>query len=184
MDLKGILSIAGQPGLFKLVSQMKGGLVVESLRDGKRMPAYTTQRILSLEDISIYTDTEEVALSKVYDSIIDKTGGKPSIDPKKAGVDELRAELEQILPNYDRERVYASDIKKLFAWYNELAEKGLAVKETAADKEEATEETGEAKPKKETKKATAKPKVKETAAPKAAAPKVKPTTAVRKSGKG
>jgi len=183
MDLKGILSIAGQPGLFKLVSQMKGGLVVESLRDGRRMPAYTSQRILALEDISMYTDAEEVSLSKVYDTIIDKTGGKAAIDPKKASADELKAYLEEVLPNYDRDRVYASDIKKLFAWYNELAEKGLAVKEQEAE-EEAADTSEDAKPKKETKKAATKPKVKETAAPKAAAPKVKPTTAVRKSGKG
>lgn len=186
MDLKGILAIAGQPGLFKLVSQMKGGLVVESLADGRRIPAYTTQRILSLEDISIYTDTEEVPLATVFDSIIDKEGGKPAIDPKKASIDELREYLGGILPTYDRERVYASDIKKLFGWYNDLASKGLAVKEEAAEKQEekATDAKAEApKAKKAAPKKDAAPK---KAAPKTAVPTSKgkvAATMTRKAGK-
>lgn len=188
MDLKGILAIAGHPGLFKLVSQMKGGLVVESLQDGRRMPAYTTQRILSLEDISIYTDTEEVRLSVVFDSIIDKEGGKPAIDHKKASIDELRAYLAEVLPNYDRERVYASDIKKLFGWYNELATKGLAVK-GETKKEEAEEAKGE-ESKPDAPKAK-KPAAKNDAAAKRSAPKTAAptskgkvaTTMTRKAGK-
>lgn len=189
MDLKGILAIAGQPGLFKLVSQMKGGLVVESLADGRRIPAYSTQRILSLEDISIYTDAEDVPLSKVFDGIIDKEGGKPAIDPKKASVDELREYLGTILPNFDRDRVYASDIKKLFAWYNELAAKGMAVKEAAAAEKSAKEDKAEAKvdAPKAKKAATAKEAApKKTAAAKAAAATSKgkvAATMTRKAGK-
>ncbi len=187
MNLKGILAIAGHTGLFKLVSQMKGGLVVESLNDGKRMPAYTTQRILSLEDISIYTDKEEVRLSVVFDSIIDKEGGKPAIDPKSASIDQLRAYLAEILPNYDRERVYASDIKKLFGWYNDLASKGLAVKEEAKA-EAAPKEEAEADGAKAAKKPAAKKEAapKKTAAPKTPAATSKgkvATTMTRKAGK-
>ncbi|MCF8256909.1 MAG: DUF5606 domain-containing protein [Flavobacteriales bacterium] len=189
MNLKGILAIAGHPGLFKLVSQMKGGLVVESLTDGRRMPAYTTQRVLSLDEISIYTEAEEVRLSVVFDSIIDKEGGKPAIDPKNASIDELRAYLAEILPTYDRERVYASDIKKLFGWYNDLASKGLALKE-----ETSAEETGKATPDdadSDAAKPAKKPTAKKEAAPKKSAPKASaPTskgkvaaTMTRKAGK-
>lgn len=125
MDLSGILSIAGYPGLYKMVSQMKGGLVVESLLDGKRMPAYASQKILALEDISIYTDEDDVPLADVYESFLKVTKGKAALNPKEVSVDELREYLEAILPNFDRDRVYASDLKKLFLWYNLLAEKGL-----------------------------------------------------------
>lgn len=188
MDLKGILAIAGHTGLFKLVSQMKGGLVVESLNDGKRMPAYTTQRILALEDISIYTDKEEVRLSVVFDSLIDRTGGKQSIDHRKASMDEMRAELEKVLPNYDRDRVYASDIKKLFGWYNELAAKGLAVKAVAADEAKEVKEAEASSEAKSAKKPAAKKEAapKKAAAPKASVPTSKgkvATTMTRKAGK-
>jgi len=189
MDLKGILSIAGQPGLFKLVSQMKGGLVVESLLDGRRMPAYTTQRILSLEDISIYTDSEEIPLADVFDRIIDKEGGKVAIDPKAASVDELRSYLEAILPNYDRDRVYTSDIKKMFVWYNILAEKGLAVKsEAEGESEDEVKPKGKKSETAKTEKATdAASKPKKSAPKKQPLPKVSKgktaTTAVRKAGK-
>lgn len=135
MDLSGILSIAGQPGLFKMVSQMKSGLVVESLLDGKRMPAYTSQRILALEDISIYTDEGDVKLGEVFKLIFDKTKGKPAIDTKKASAKELSDYLASVLPDYDRDRVYNSDMKKLFQWYNLLLEKGL-LKEKEEEKKE------------------------------------------------
>ena len=125
MDLSGILSIAGYPGLFKMISQMKTGLVVESLLDGKRMPAYSTQKILALEDISIYTDEDDVPLADVFAKLFEKTSGKTALDPKKATIKELSEFLASVLPNYDRDRVYNSDLKKLFQWYNLLAEKGL-----------------------------------------------------------
>lgn len=119
---------------------MKSGLVVESIIDGKRMPAYATHKILALEDISIYTETEDVPLADVFSLISKKTSGKPTVDPKKASVDELKKALEEVLPDYDRERVYTSDLKKLFQWYNLLAEKGLL-------EEEAEEAPAEGKPK-------------------------------------
>ena len=135
MDLSGILSIAGYPGLFKMVSQMKTGLVVESLIDGKRMPAYSTQKILALEDISIYTDEDDVPLADVFGKLAEKSGGKPSLDHKKASIQELSDHLASVLPNYDRDRVYNSDLKKLFQWFNLLAASGL-LKENEAEKKE------------------------------------------------
>ncbi len=154
MDLSGILSITGYPGLFKLVGQMKNGMLVESLLDGKRMPAYATQRILSLEEISIYTDADDVPLADIFDSMAEKNGNKPGLNPKKASVDELRSYLKEILPNYDEERVYTSDLKKLFLWYNVLAEKGLLKSEKEEEKEKKSKEKKEKKKKKGTKKKT------------------------------
>lgn len=149
MDISGILAIGGYPGLFKMVSQMKSGLVVESLLDGKRMPAYATHKILALEDISIYTEEEDVPLSEVFGLLFKVNNGKPSVNPKKASIAELQDALAQALPNYDRDRVYNSDLKKLFQWYNLLAEKGLL-------KEEKAEEEAEKPKEKETKKKASK----------------------------
>lgn len=134
MKLTGILSIGGYPGLFKMVSQMKSGLVVESLLDGKRMPAYSTQKILALEDISIYTEDDDVPLADVFTKMVEKSGGKPALNPKKASVKELSDYLAEILPDYDRDRVYNSDLKKLFQWFNLLAEKGLLKEEVEEKK--------------------------------------------------
>jgi len=136
MDLSGILSIGGYPGLFKMVSQMKTGLVVESLLDGKRMPAYSTQKILALEDISIYTDEDDVPLADVFGLLFKKTAGKVGPNPKKASIKELSDFLASVLPNYDKERVYNSDLKKLFQWFNLLNEKGLLKEKEAEKKEE------------------------------------------------
>jgi hypothetical protein len=124
MNLTGIISIAGKPGLFKIVAQGKNNIIVESLNDNKRIPAYSTDRISALEDISIYTYEEDVPLVKVYTTIFKKeNGGKaPS---HKDSVAKLEAYLEEVLPDYDKERVYPSDIKKLFQWYNLLVDANL-----------------------------------------------------------
>lgn len=144
MDLSKILSIGGYPGLFKMVSQMKTGLVVESLLDGKRMAAYTTQKILALDDISIYTDADDVPLREVFALLFKKTGGKAGPDPKKASLKELSDHLASVLPNYDKERVYNSDLKKLFVWFNLLTEKGL-LKEKEEEKKEKAEKPAKEK---------------------------------------
>lgn len=128
---------------------MKSGLVVESIVDGKRMPAYATNKILALEDISIYTDEDDVPLADVFTLIAKKNGGKPSLNPKKASADELKKELAAVLPDYDRDRVYNSDLKKLFQWYNLLAENGLLAEEEV---EEVKEEKPKAKKAKKAKK--------------------------------
>ncbi|MDR0972998.1 MAG: DUF5606 domain-containing protein [Prevotellaceae bacterium] len=125
--LKSILSISGKPGLFKLVSQGKGMLIVESLNaEKKRQPAYAHEKVTALSDIAIYTETEEVPLRDVLTAIKKKeNAGIASLDPKQASVDELRAYMSEILPAYDRDRVRPSDIKKLVTWYNILINNGI-----------------------------------------------------------
>jgi len=118
--LKEILSVTGKPGLFKLVSQGKNMLIVESLIDGKRFPAYTKDKVVSLGDIAIFTETEEVPLGQVLESLKEKENGAVcSIDPKSDN-DKLRKYMLEVLPDYDRDRVYPSDIRKLLTWYNIL----------------------------------------------------------------
>lgn len=122
--LKTILAISGKPGLYKLISQGKNMLVVESLLNGKRTPAYNHEKIISLGDIAMFTDSEEVPLNEVFESMKQlENGAKASVSTKD---DEktLREYLAKVLPNFDRERVYTTDIKKLISWYNLLSEKG------------------------------------------------------------
>ncbi|MCT4586446.1 MAG: DUF5606 domain-containing protein [Carboxylicivirga sp.] len=137
--LKGILAISGQRGLFKLVSQAKNSIIVESLIDGKRMPAYATSRISALEDISIYTEDEDVKLADVFKAVYEKEDGGMAISPKSSG-NELKGYFEEILPLYDKDRVYVSDIKKVLSWYNILIENKL-FDPNAVEEEEATEES-------------------------------------------
>lgn len=122
-----ILAIAGKPGLFKLVSRGKSNLIVEALdATHRRQPAFGTDRITSLADIAMYTETDDVPLMDVLESL--KTledGKKASIDVKKASNDELRDYFAKVLPAFDRERVHNSDIKKLIQWYNILVENGI-----------------------------------------------------------
>lgn len=123
--LKKILSISGKSGLFELVSQGRNMLIVESLATRKRQPAYTNEKILSLGDIAMYTEEGEVPLAEVLLTMKKKEDGKTiNIDIKAASKEELGNYLAQVLPNYDRDRVYASDIKKLITWYNILVEAG------------------------------------------------------------
>jgi hypothetical protein len=118
--LKEILSVTGKPGLFKLVSQAKNMLIVESLIDGKRFPAYTKDKVVSLGDIAIFTETAEVPLGQVLEALKTKENGAVcSIDPKSDN-DKLRKYMLELLPDYDRDRVYPSDIRKLLSWYNIL----------------------------------------------------------------
>lgn len=123
--LKTILSISGKPGLFKLVSHGKNMLIVESLADQKRVPAYAKDKVISLGDIAIYTNETEVPLHEVLTSVKNKENGEQvSINPS-AKPEELRAYFAEVLPNFDRDRVYPSDIKKLIAWYNLLIGAGI-----------------------------------------------------------
>ncbi|MDR2928029.1 MAG: DUF5606 domain-containing protein [Cytophagaceae bacterium] len=123
--LKDILSVSGQPGLFKLISQTKNSIIVESLTDGKRMPVYAASRISSLDDISIYTIDGDVKLSKILLRLFEN---KVDIDPK-AAANILKDEFKKILPDYDSDRVYVSDIKKVFVWSRLLTEKGILSEE-------------------------------------------------------
>lgn len=136
--LKGILAISGQRGLFKLVSQAKNSIIVESLIDGKRMPAYATSRISALEDISIYTEDEDVKLFDVFKAIYEKEDGGMAISSKSSG-NELKSYFEEVLPLYDKDRVYVSDIKKVLNWYNILIENELFDPNAVEEEEEAQE---------------------------------------------
>lgn len=123
MSLKGILAIGGKPGLYKHVAQSKNSIIVEELGSGKRMPAYATSKISALEDIAIYTDGEEVQLNDVMAKLkAELDGGPVEFDPKNADSQQLKDLLEKVLPDYDRDRVYVSDMKKMFTWYNILHE--------------------------------------------------------------
>ena len=139
--LKTILSISGKPGLYKLISQGKNMLIVESITpDKKRMPAYGNEKITSLADIAMYTNDSEVPLKDVLTSLKKKENAAvASIDPKKATVDELRAYFTEILPDYDRDRVYPADIKKLISWYNILVSNDITDFEDTEAEEETTE---------------------------------------------
>ena len=166
--LKKILSVSGKPGLYKLVSQGKSMLIVEALTDGRRMPVYAREKIISLGDIAIYTDGDEVPLYEVLNSVKAKEEGKAasSIDASRATPDELRAYMAEVLPNFDRERVYPTDIKRLLSWYNLLISAGI----TDFDPQESAEEEDVEAPEATAKEthATPPPVVKNTA-PKASA---------------
>ena len=138
--LETILAIAGKPGLYRLVNRGNRSLIVETIdKAKKRMPAFGTDRIISLADIAMYTDSEEVPLRQVLKNMLEKEGGKKaSIDVKKASKEELAAYVGEVLPNFDRDRVFPSDMKKLVLWYDILVENGLtdfdeALKETEGD---------------------------------------------------
>lgn len=137
-----ILAISGKPGLYKLVSRGNKSLIVESLDEShRRMPAFANDRITSLADIAMYTDTDDVALSKVLDSMKKLEDSKAaSIDYKKASGDELREYFAKILPDFDRERVHVSDIKKLIQWYNILIANGITDFEEEKEEEKKEEE--------------------------------------------
>ena len=125
--LETILAISGKPGLYRLVSRGNRSLIVETLdKAKKRMPAFGTDRVISLADIAMYTDSEEVPLRQVLKNIFVKEGGKiASVDPKKASKEDLAEFVGEVLPNFDRDRVFPSDMKKLVQWYNILVENGL-----------------------------------------------------------
>lgn len=122
--LKTILAISGKPGLYKLISQGKSMLVVESLLTGKRTPAYNHEKIISLGDIAMFTDNDEVPLSDVFESMKKLENGAQASVTVKDDEKTLREYLAKVLPDFDRERVYTTDIKKLISWYNLLTEKG------------------------------------------------------------
>lgn len=124
MELKEILAISGQPGLYKYVAQSTRGVIVESLLDGRRMNASANARVSALSEISMFTEGDDIALADVFTRIYEHTGGKPAIDPKSSP-EALKAAFAEVLPEYDRDRVHVSDIKKCFAWYNLLVGAGF-----------------------------------------------------------
>jgi hypothetical protein len=152
MILKDILAISGEPGLFKFIAQGKNAIIVEHLETKKRSSAYGSAKVSSLEDIAIFTDKEDVPLSKVFNIISEKENGGPTIDAKSDNV-KLKSWFEEILPDYSKDKVYTSDIKKVALWYNILHKLNLLVKEepeaeTKTDAEENAAPVAEKKKKK------------------------------------
>ncbi len=143
--IEPVLSISGKPGLYKLISRGNHNLIVEALdATHKRMPTFATDRITSLNDIAMFTETDDVPLMDVLENLKSLEGGqKASINEKKASGDELRAYFTKVLPEWDQDRVQNSHIKKLISWYNILIEAGIT---DFKDPEETSEsETTEAK---------------------------------------
>ena len=144
MDLSKIVSISGKPGLYQVKSQAVGRLIVESVVDGKCIPAFAHDRMSSLEEISIFSMDEDRPLKEVFKMIHDKMGDKVDFDYKKASNDELREKFALVMPDYDEEAVYPSDMKKVFAWYQMLNDKGLLdFTEEEEKKDETPEEPAE-----------------------------------------
>lgn len=143
MKLKGIISISGKPGLFKILSHTKGGVIVEAVQDSKRTMASLTSTMSSLDDISMYTQTEELPLREIMRRIAEKQDNGQAPDAKATTDAELKEYFEAIVPDYDRDRVYASHIRKLFHWYNILQAAGMVSKEKEDEDPETTEEKAE-----------------------------------------
>ena len=139
MELKDIVAINGKPGLYEIKAQSKGGIIVESLIDSKRFPITVTHNISALNEIAIYTYEEEIPLRIVLKTIGEKEEGKEAINPKESGK-VLTSYFREVLPDFDEERVYTSNIKKVLQWYNLLASKGFdfaSIKEEEEETEEA-----------------------------------------------
>lgn len=123
--LTKILSITGRPGLYKLISTNQNMNIVESLIDGKRIPVYMHEKIVALSDVSMYTNDGDIPLKEVFKKIKEKENSKPVLLNSKSSSKELFSFLTDVLPEYNKESVYASDVKKLISWYNILIEKGI-----------------------------------------------------------
>jgi len=160
MILKDFLAISGEHGLFKFIAQGRNAIIVEHLETGKRSTAHGSAKVSSLEDISIFTQTEDLPLGKLFDKIFEKENGGPAIDAK-GPVEKLKSYFEEVLPEYNKDRVYSSDIKKVILWYNTLQKLNLLVKEEPESTKEEKKETGPEI------KATAKAKLKPASKPKA-----------------
>ncbi len=186
MDLSKIITVAGKPGLYRVVAQGRQALIVESLGDNKRMPVHASVRVSALEEISMFTTGDDVPLAQVLEKLYEVEGGKASLDPKE-DADKLYAKLGEALPEHDKERIYPSDVRKLFAWYEQLLKAGEFEKKEAKEEEKPeAKATDEEKPKKKgapkeggAKKAKA-DTAKKAAAPKSGGTKPKATT-MRKS---
>ena len=145
-----ILSISGKPGLFRLVSQGKNMLIVENVATHKRMPAYNHDKVISLSDVAMYTTEGEVPLYDVFATIAEKND-KQQVDIKLLDDNKLRELFAQYLPDFDRERVYTTDIKKLFNWYNTLISNGVTEFKEKEEKEAEAAEAAEAADEKQVK---------------------------------
>ena len=157
MELKDFISVAGKSGLHTIVGKSKNNVIVESLKDKKRYPIFNTNKISGLSDISIYTYDEEILLSELFDRIQKKYKKEAAISHLESA-EELKKVFEELVPNYDQEQVYNSDIKKVFQWYNILHDTDNLIKEES--KEEKKESSDDADIKKEDSKKEVKKEVK------------------------
>lgn len=135
--LKEILAITGKPGLFKIVSNGKNMLVVEDVTTGRRIPAHGRDKIVSLGDVAMYTDKGEVPLADVLENVYRVADGKELDIKKLVEDDKLKSTFAEVLPDYDRDHVYTSDMKKLFSWYNILVAAGYTTFKAPAAEEAA-----------------------------------------------
>lgn len=142
MDLSKILAITGKPGLYLVISQTKSGALVESIIDKKRIPVFATEKLSSLNDISIFTTDEDLPLKAVLKAIYEKENGGKCIDHKSDN-NALKKYMEEVVPNFDKDRVYVSDIKKLFSWYNLLQQENLLDFSEETENNEKTEDNAE-----------------------------------------
>ena len=144
MDLTKILSISGKPGLFLMIGDAKNKIIVESLMDGKRYPAFSHDKISSLKEISIYTETDDLPLDEVFRNLFKAMDGKAVPNPKKMASNDLKSLFEKAVPDYDKDSVYVSNMKSVFNWYNILVENNLIDLDSAEKNEEETktEDTG------------------------------------------
>ena len=138
--LKKILSISGKPGLYRLISYGKGIIIVENVTDNKRMPAYTRDKIIALGDIAIYTDDTEVPLADVLTTIAEKYNSQVLDTKLYKSAAQLKQFFEEVLPNYDHDRVYNTDIKKIISWYNTLISAGITDFSIKSEEESAKQE--------------------------------------------
>ncbi len=171
MDLKEIMAVSGYPGLYKFVSQGRSGIIVESLVDKKRTNVPASAKVSSMGDIAVFTNAEDVPLHRVLQAIKDKHSAGASINPKQTSDEDLKKYFAEILPDYDRDRVYMSDIKKIISWYNILQQNDILdfdVKEEEEAPAESAAPAAEAEQAEAPKKAAAK-KAAAPKAPKAAA---------------
>lgn len=176
IDLTGIISISGQPGLYKIVAQSKNGIIVEGLTDKKRVNVYSSTKVSTLSDISMFTTGDDKPIEEIMTAIFEKEKGGAAIDTKAddKGVEKY---FTEVLPDYDKDRVYVSNMRKLFSWYNTLQTSGnLKEKEEKKDSEEKVKV-----PKDEKAKAAKKTTAKNTTKTKTSAG-VKKTSGVRKTG--
>jgi len=140
MEFSKVIAVSGKPGLFEILSQTKTGVIVKSLIDGKRMPITATHNVSLLENIAIFTYADDIPLAEVFASIAAKEDGKEAISHKESA-NTLTSYFEEVLPDYDQERVYTSNIKKVIQWYNLLVKSGfdfatLTQEEVASNEEE------------------------------------------------
>ncbi len=178
MNLSGIISINGMPGLFKVVASSKSGVIVESLTEKKRFPVFGASKISALEDISMFAESGDKPISEIMKTIFDKEKGGKAAD-HKADDKAIVAYFSEILPDYDKERVYISNMRKLFSWYNMLHETGNLKEVEAVEEGETKKPKLTAEEKKKV--AAASAKTKDNSKVKTSAGNRK-TTGVRKAG--